>query len=107
MTAAHMEAWSTGAVRMEVDDGHQPVTATVEVLRISRLVQVLARADTDDPAFRAGFPIVMATVELYPAVSLARDPLVELGKTVADAFFAQVIEHVKKQLAAAPPRVPD
>jgi hypothetical protein len=108
MAVAQMEAWSTGSVRIEVQGGHLPIVAAVEVLRLSQLCHVIARADTEDPAFRAHFPIVMATVEPYPFVSLARDPLADLGKTVADAFFAQVKDVVRQALErAAAAKQPD
>lgn len=103
---ANMEAWSTGAVRMEVEGGHLPVVAAVELVRISALVHVIARADTEDPAFRAGFPIMMTTIEVYPLVSVARDPLAELGKRCADEFFASVVAHVKLVLEQPTPPTP-
>jgi len=97
--ATNMEAWSTGAVRIEVDEGHLPIVASVELLHVHQLVHVIARADSDDPAFAGCLPAVMTAVEWFPKVSLARDPLAELGQRVRGAFFEGVREQAQKHLA--------
>ncbi len=101
---AQMEAWSSGEVRIEVDGGYRPIVAVVELVRISKLVHVIARAESDDPAFRDILPQVLSAVEVYPALSLARDPLVELGARVARIFVDGVSASVREKLALpAPP----
>ncbi len=102
MPANQMEAWSSGEIRIEVDGGHRPIVAVVELVRISRLVHVIGRADSDDPAFREMLPQVLSAVEVYPLLSVARDPLVELGAHVARVFAEGVAASVRDKLASAP-----
>ncbi len=92
---------------MEIEGGYLAVTATVELLKIATLVHVVARADCSDPKLRDAFPIAMTAVERYPALSLARDPLVDMGKQIAEQFFDQVKGVVRTKLSAPPaPNVP-
>ncbi len=101
----NLEAWSTGRIRMEIIGSTIPVFAAVEILRISRLVYCIGRADSDDPGLANYFPVLLSSIEVYPAVSLVADPLADLGKRVAEAFFAQVAETVEaaRKLAAGEP----
>jgi hypothetical protein len=95
---ANMEAWTTGAVTLQVEGGHLPVTAAVEVLRVSELVHVIARADSDDPDFAEVLPAVFTSVERYPKVSVARDPLAELGERLGRMFFDSIVLQIRAKL---------
>ncbi len=93
----NLEAWSTGRVRMGIEGGAvAPVFAAVEILRIALLVHVMARADSDDPSLAGTFPIVMTAIEAYPLMSLAPDPLAEMGKRIAELFFSKVAQSVQE-----------
>ncbi len=93
----NLEAWSTGLVRVEIE-GHEPVFAAVEIMRVSHLVHVIMRADSNDPAFAGVFPMVMTAVEVYPAISMAVDPLDDMGKRIADGFLTGAVERIKAEL---------
>lgn len=95
-----VEAWSSGTIKMEIDGAYLPVEASVECMRIGVLVQVLARADALDPAFRDVFPIVATRIERFSVLSLARDPLAEIGQACAHDFINQVGETIRRQLLA-------
>ena len=96
------EAWGSGTMKLALEgdgEGYAPIFVAVEMLRISRLVHVMARADTDEPRFKADFPIVLATVEAYPEVYVDRDPLQTLGVRMRDSFVNQVHQHISKLIA--------
>ena len=77
-----------------------PVDVSVELMRIGVLVHVIARADATDPAFRDSFPMMFSRVERYPVLSIARDPLAELGQSMARSFVDEVAQTVRGQLEA-------
>src|ERR1043166_325894 len=83
--------WSSGLMTLDVD-GHKPITGIVELVRIFGLVQVFARFDTDDEAFLTSdlFPSCLSTIERFPAVSTALDPLPEAGQQMTHYVIGQL-----------------
>lgn len=104
-----LEAWSSGALRFDIDRQSDrlgselgpekvSITVAVELLRINHLVHVMGRSETDDPRLRELFPLMLATAEAYPAASVARSPIAELGARMLKSFVDQAFTMVTKQL---------
>lgn len=99
-----MAAWGTPGIEtnFQNEQGEEcgSVVWCVEMLRISNLILVMGRAESNEPKWRNDFPIEMVRVVGMPSQIIldGSDPLPSIGQQMRDEFSTRLHQHVSKLL---------